>query len=138
MIAFIISPSSDSLDDTAITEAPSEPLLLDTVKERNTCMPFFWLTTVLATSHSLMLFVCITQSVSCMLAFLSQGLGMIFDFYQQRTKEDAPFVGGWASNFTYDFEIVGATCGLELDYIPGACLFLFACLSSFRRSFSQP
>jgi len=51
----------------------------------------------------------------------SQGLGMIFDFYQQRTKEDAPFVGGWASNFTYDFEMLGATCGLELDYIPGTC-----------------
>ncbi|KAF5834443.1 hypothetical protein DUNSADRAFT_8906 [Dunaliella salina] len=47
------------------------------------------------------------------------GLGMIFDFYQQRTKEDAPFVGGWAGNFTYDFEMLGATCGLELDYIPG-------------------
>eukprot|EP00967_Tisochrysis_lutea_P065042 scaffold84454_cov20-Tisochrysis_lutea.AAC.1 len=43
---------------------------------------------------------------------------MIFDFYQQRTKEDAPFVGGWASNFSYDFEMLGATCGLELDYIP--------------------
>lgn len=66
----------------------------------------------------------------------TQGLGMIFDFYQQRTKDDAPFVGGWASNFTYDFEIMGATCGLELDYIPGAPInYDLVFLSQVRPSF---
>jgi len=69
---------------------------------------------------------CLTHESRCLhpchplcALLLLQGLGMIFDFYQQRTKEDAAFVGGWASNFTYDFELLGATCGLELDYIPG-------------------
>ena len=44
---------------------------------------------------------------------------MLFDFYQQRTKEGETQVGGWASNFTYDWEMLGAACGLEVDYVGG-------------------
>jgi hypothetical protein len=44
---------------------------------------------------------------------------MLFDFYQQRTKEGETQVGGYASNFTYDWEMLGAACGVEVDYVAG-------------------
>ena len=44
---------------------------------------------------------------------------MLFDFYQQRTKEGEGQVGGWASNITYDWEMFGTACGLEVDYVGG-------------------
>ena len=47
------------------------------------------------------------------------GLGMLFDFYQQRTKEGEGQVGGMASNFTYDWEMLGSACSVELDYVLG-------------------
>jgi hypothetical protein len=50
----------------------------------------------------------------------TQGVGMIFDFYQQRNKETDPnAIGGWAGSFSYDFALAGAACGMELDYVPG-------------------
>ena len=46
---------------------------------------------------------------------------MVFDFYQQRTKDtDDQQIGGFASNFTYDWQMFGSACGMELDYIAGA------------------
>lgn len=49
-----------------------------------------------------------------------QGVGMIFDFYQQRNKETDPnAIGGWAGSFSYDFAVAGAACGMEVDYVPG-------------------
>lgn len=54
---------------------------------------------------------------------------MLFDFYQQRTKETDQFnVMGTAANFTYDFAVAGCACGLEVDWVPGArrLLLLFA------------
>jgi hypothetical protein len=45
---------------------------------------------------------------------------MLFDFYQQRTKEYENQVGGMASNFTYDWEMLGAACGMEVDYVLGS------------------
>lgn len=44
---------------------------------------------------------------------------MLFDFYQHRTKDNEQQVGGLASTFTYDFEMFGAACGVEVDYIGG-------------------
>ena len=44
---------------------------------------------------------------------------MLFDFYQQRTKEGEGQVGSWASNITYDWEMFGTACGLEVDYVGG-------------------
>ncbi|KAJ9516545.1 hypothetical protein QJQ45_015102 [Haematococcus lacustris] len=47
-------------------------------------------------------------------------LGMVYDFYQQRTKESDGFsIGGWASSMSYDFGFLGAACGVEADYVPG-------------------
>jgi len=60
------------------------------------------------------------------------GLGMVFDFYQQRTKETEDQLGGVACNFTYDFEVLGAAAGVEVDFIAGGeamhvDLNLFSC-----------
>jgi len=45
------------------------------------------------------------------------GLGMIFDFYQQRAKDDVN-IGGWASNFAFDLDVLGSAIGVEMDYVP--------------------
>uniref|UniRef100_A0A7R9V4P2 AIG1-type G domain-containing protein n=1 Tax=Chlamydomonas euryale TaxID=1486919 RepID=A0A7R9V4P2_9CHLO len=47
------------------------------------------------------------------------GVGMLFDFYQQKTKEGEPQIGGGAANFTYDFEVAGCAAGVEVDYVIG-------------------
>lgn len=45
---------------------------------------------------------------------------MLFDFYQQRTKETDQFnIMGSAANFTYDFAVAECACGMEVDYLPG-------------------
>ncbi|KAG1671540.1 hypothetical protein FOA52_011262 [Chlamydomonas sp. UWO 241] len=50
---------------------------------------------------------------------LVPGLGMLFDFYQAKTKDGEGQIGGWASNWTYDWEMLGAACGLEVDCVHG-------------------
>jgi hypothetical protein len=48
------------------------------------------------------------------------GVGLLLDFYQQRTREtDGFYIMGGAANVTYDFTAAGCACGLELDYVPG-------------------
>lgn len=45
---------------------------------------------------------------------------MIFDFYQQRTKETDGFqIGGLAANFSYDWEMMGMACSTEVDFVAG-------------------
>lgn len=50
-----------------------------------------------------------------------QGLGVNVDFYQERTKEsDAFTVGGFAICMSYDWRMLGSTCGMEVDWVTGS------------------
>ncbi|KAG2429457.1 hypothetical protein HYH02_014039 [Chlamydomonas schloesseri] len=46
------------------------------------------------------------------------GLGMAFDFIQERTPEEGgKRLRGYGANFTYDWEALGAAFGMEVDYV---------------------
>ncbi|KAG2490023.1 hypothetical protein HYH03_011488 [Edaphochlamys debaryana] len=46
------------------------------------------------------------------------GVGMAFDFIQERTPEEAgKRLRGYGANFTYDWELLGAAFGMEVDYV---------------------
>lgn len=48
------------------------------------------------------------------------GLGMNFDWYQEKNKETDDFqVKGFAANFTYDWDLFDAAWGMEVDYVAG-------------------
>ena len=47
------------------------------------------------------------------------GLGMLFDFYQNKTKEGEEQQGGMGSNFKYDWEMLGSACSVKVDYVIG-------------------
>ncbi|GFR46255.1 hypothetical protein Agub_g7807 [Astrephomene gubernaculifera] len=54
------------------------------------------------------------------------GVGMAFDFIQQRTPEEGgKRLRGYGANFTYDWEMLGAAFGAEVDYVSASdSLFL--------------
>ncbi len=47
-----------------------------------------------------------------------QGLGINLDWYRERTKETDPFTtGGFATNLSYEFDMLDAACGCEIDWV---------------------
>jgi hypothetical protein len=58
--------------------------------------------------------------VACFPMFLLQGLAMNFDWYQERTKDEASTIGGWATALAYDFDMPGGyPAGIEVDWVSG-------------------